>query len=144
MKKYNFDVSYTSITTMSVIAESEEAAQEEVQQRFRNQPNLTFGLSGTKELEWFASRCDTELGAWYNDEYERIESNHENLGPFDSAEEALNAIRTQWGYCGSFTKSFDESYVATDVNLNGVKDYTVYAKLHSLCQRGSLTTGPGA
>jgi len=128
VKKYNFDVSYTSITTMSVIAESEEAAQEEVQQRFRNQPNLTFGLSGTKELEWFASRCDTELGAWYNDEYERIESNHEKLGPFVSAEEALNATRTQWGYCGTFHKSFNESYTSSDQQRDGMKDYTVYAK----------------
>jgi hypothetical protein len=113
---------------MSVIAESEEAAQQEAQKRFQNQSDLTISLSDTKELEWFASRCDTELGVWYNDEYERIESNHEKLGPFKSAEEALNATRTQWGFCGTFHKSFNESYTASDTQLSGLKDYTVYAK----------------
>lgn len=128
MRKYTFEVSYTASTTMSVIAESKEKAQEEVQKRYQTMPNLTFGLSDTKELEWFARRCDTELGAWYNDEYERIESNQEKLGPFASAEEALNAIRTQWGYCGTFHKSFNESYVSSDTKGNVMKDYTVYAK----------------
>lgn len=128
MKKYNFNVSYTSNTTMGVIAESEEEALEEAQKRFKNLPNLTISLAGVKELEWFAERCDTELGAWYNDEYERIESNHEKLGPFASAEEALTATRIQWGYGGNFTKSFNESYVSTDTTRNGTKDYTVYAR----------------
>ena len=113
---------------MGVIAESEEAALEEAQKRFKHLPNLTISLAGVKELEWFAERCDTEFGAWYNDEYERIERNHEKLGPFASAEEALNAIRIQWGYGGNFTKSFNESYVSTDTTRNGTKDYTVYAR----------------
>lgn len=128
MKRYCFDVSYTAKTTMAVIADSEELALEEVNKRFRNSPDLKASLTAVKNLQWMAQRCDTELGAYYNDEYERNESNHEHLGPFDSAEEALNATRTQWGYGGTFTKSFDESYVSTDTSRNGVKDYTVYAK----------------
>lgn len=128
MKKYNFNVSYTSKTTMSVIAASEEKAQEEVKKRFQNQSDLTFGLSGIKELEWFIERCDTELGAWYNDEYERIESNHEKLGPFTTAEDALNAAKSQWGYGGTFNDSCDGSYVSSDHTGWGTKDYRVYAK----------------
>ena len=123
---------------MQVVAASEEEGLEQVKQRYGHVSDVEINLAATRELKWKVERCDSERGAWYNDEYETIESNHEMLGPtiesnhemlgpYDSAEEALNAVKTVWGYGGQFSLSFNSSYVSTDKTGLIDKQYTVYA-----------------
>lgn len=128
MKKYCFKVEYKTVTTTEVIADSEELALEELKGRWNGRTDLAVELSDVKDLQWMAQRCDIEMGAWYNDEYERIEKNHEKIGPFATADEALDAAREKWGFGSIVSKSWGGSYITTDSTGETIKDYTIWPK----------------
>jgi len=109
-----------------VIASNQEEALAIINQKFGKWDELKIEYKGEWEIRWMATRADVERGAWCDDEYEWKHSNYEMLGPFDTSEEAMQAIREEWGYLATLTKYLDCSYSSTDTSLDVHKEYTVH------------------
>lgn len=128
MKLYKFKVTCSVTNEQGIVADSPEEAEEQLRKRNRSREDLEVELVATLDIEWFAEKCDSVQTGWYDDEFRYETSNHVELGPFDSPEEALNATRLKWGFTGNYSLDWAQDYRAEDVNIECMKVYRVYKK----------------
>lgn len=100
MKEFRFSYSILIPQTAWVKANTQAEAEAELRNRQvnRNRELLELTLTKETELKWFATKTEVEQGSYVNDEYEMHHGEPEQVGPFDTIEEALQAVKDSFGY----------------------------------------------